>query len=296
MSVRVRRRAGGGEGEEEGGGRSGGAKRVKMTRQEKKKMVKDELLSKKWQKKLLARVEKDDLPASLPSSICITLGRMAYDLARSGTAEQLSNFTDALPFLLPYEVEVVSDKSLQDSVSEAFLFGEAAYLMALSGVPLRTPLRRRHEANDDVSPNHILDLLVLLASSTLLQCHTSLQQPISDYVMEKILSMMDCFAIAGLGINDSLFNFHYLTKSIPECVTCNLKRKSPRNYELLLENALKRTELTSTKFNCNGFWLHSPCGSPLTTLWLHRYLILIRGIIQYTHRNCVLLINYIFNN
>ena len=111
-------------------------KKVKISRQQKKQWQRDELAAKKVGKKLQARALKEELDTSLASGVCVTLGRMAYDLARSGTREHLDELISALPFLLPEphsSNKRYSSLSLEGRVKQALLFGETAYLLALSG-------------------------------------------------------------------------------------------------------------------------------------------------------------------
>ena len=246
-------------------------KRVKLTRQEKKKFFQDELTSKKIEKKLVVRARKDNLNSKQPAHICITLGKMAYDLARSGTPEHLDDLVASLPFLIPTKpFPLRNPVTLQTRAEEALLFGEAAYWLSLSGVALQTHLHG-DITDTDANISTVLDLLVYHAVSVLSPPSSSVSssstQSTELLASKDISRMLEYFAIAGTGLQHSHF-----TRLAQAITTALALPKSGASIEPTLAKfmAKQQTSRRCEHFNSQNYWLHSPCGTPLTALWFHR--------------------------
>lgn len=264
---------------------------MKLSRQEKKKLVKDELISKKIEKKLITRAHNDGVSSNKPSDICITLGKMAYDLSRSGTPGHLEDLTASLPFLIPVRLPAQHiNPSLEARGKQARLFAESAYLLALSGVSLATSLHTTGIDCPEVTT--VLDLLVHHASasltatvphsaSTTSTTTTTSSKSTLDSVSKDIMQMLEYFAVAGLGISPphdsstTVLGFHHLAQAITLALPPNTgETGSSTSAGVALAGFLSGQTSPAggdnAGLNPQGLWLHSPCGAPLTALWNHR--------------------------
>jgi hypothetical protein len=266
-------------------------KKVKLSRQEKKQLIKDEITSKKVEKKMITRAHNDNVNSKKPSDICITLGKMAYDLARSGTASHLDDLTASLPFLIPAQHPVYhSNPQVEVRAQQALLFAEAAYLLALSGISLRTSIH--HPGADCPEASTVLDLLVHHAICSLTNAapgsnlNTMGANSTKGTLLaasQSLMRMLEYFAIAGLGLHPaSLRSSPYHFSRLSEAITLMLSAATTATTTAI--DPLKESILTTflsrqtssrargggTGFSAHDFWLHSPCGSPLTALWFHR--------------------------
>jgi hypothetical protein len=183
----------------------------------------------------------------------LMLGKIAYDLSRSGTEDQIDDIekiSSSIPRLL--DLQQVIPLSKTSRIQQAHLYSESAFLLSLSGVKNRSVY--------DIITRNILLLLLNLQYA-----------PSDDF--KQIVDLLELLAISGIRTHrdNSEIGFAPFAQIVQTIIPLIDRRSNEvssalKNFLLDIRSEGKRKSTTNNSF---GYWLHSPAGGPLMALWTH---------------------------
>jgi hypothetical protein len=180
----------------------------------------------------------------------LMLGKIAYDLSRSGTDDQIDEIekvSSIIPSLLDHQIIIQLSKA--ERIQQAHLFSESAFLLSLSGI-------RNPDTYDTITRN----IVFLLSNLPFAQS--------DDF--KPFVDILELLAISGIRTSrnnpETGFSpFVQIVQAVLPLLGGRLNEVSSALKGFLLD---MRTGSQSTK-NAFGYWLHSPSGGPLMALWTH---------------------------
>lgn len=175
----------------------------------------------------------------------LMLGKIAYDLSRSGTEDQIDDIEKISSSILkPLDLQQVVPLSKTVRIQQAYLYSESAFLLSLSGIKNRIVY--------DIIVRNILFLLSNLSFA-----------PNDDF--KPFVDILELLAISGVRTqqNNSETGFSSFVEIVQGIVP--LIDGRPNEVSSALHNFL-RDMCAGESF---GYWLHSQSGGPLMALWTH---------------------------
>jgi hypothetical protein len=205
----------------------------------------------KIRKKLNERIKREK--ANLPGDQSLVLSKIAYDLARSGTEDQIDEIDKVASYLIsPLNPEMIIPLSKANRIQQAYHFSESAFLLSLSGIK-----------NPEVY-EIIIDNVFRLLSQLPYDATDDLKQ---------IVDSFELLALSGLRSSprhqNRNFDMNLFLEILQTILRNNSDSVSRRPHLRTLRNILEDLTSSSSDQEHFGYWLQSSSSGPLLALWLH---------------------------